>query len=91
MNYLSFKLSIKYFFAFLANRSTGLKNDIEKLADLLNICKHPDHTITLEAISKFVLNRLNKHVIEDPSTVLPKVNIDTRTAKLYFQYINKIC
>lgn len=51
------------------------KEGVEKLADLLNISKHPDHLITLEAIHKFILQRLNSEAIKNPSTVLPKVNI----------------
>lgn len=51
------------------------KEGVEKLADLLNISKHPDHLITLEAIHKFILQRLNSEAIKNPSNVLPKVNI----------------
>ncbi|VVC25064.1 Protein of unknown function UPF0568 [Cinara cedri] len=51
--------------------SADFKKGVEELADLLNICKHPDQTITLEAISKFIVNRLNEDAIKDPSTVLP--------------------
>lgn len=43
------------------------------LADLLNISKHPDHIITLEAISAFITKRLSAKAINNPSAVLPKV------------------
>ncbi|KAL4104582.1 hypothetical protein QTP88_019876 [Uroleucon formosanum] len=52
--------------------SSDFKEGIEKLADLLNISKHPDHKITLEAIHKFIIKRLNEEVINNPSSILPK-------------------
>lgn len=55
--------------------SIDFKEGVQKLADLLNISKYPDHLITLEAIHKFILQRLNSQAIENPSNVLPKVNI----------------
>jgi len=57
---------------FLVN-SSDFKEGIEKLADLLNISKHPDHKITLGAIHKFIIKRLNEEAINDPSSIIPKV------------------
>jgi len=53
--------------------SSDFKEGIEKLADLLNISKHPDHKITLGAIHKFIIKRLNEEAINDPSSIIPKV------------------
>lgn len=53
--------------------SNDFKEGIEKLADLLNISKHPDHKITLRAIHKFIIKRLNEEAINDPSSIIPKV------------------
>lgn len=54
--------------------STEFKEGIEQLADLLNISKHPNHIITLEALHKFIVKRLNSEAVKNPSSVLPKVN-----------------
>lgn len=62
------------YFSILVN-SNDFKEGVEKLADLLNISKHPDHIITLEAIHTFITKRLNAEAIKNPSIVLPKVNI----------------
>lgn len=61
--------------------SSDFKEGIEKLAGLLNISKHPDHKITLEAIHKFIIKRLNEEAIKNPSLILPKV------PKIYCKYI----
>lgn len=53
--------------------SNDFKEGVEKLADLLNICKHPDHIITFEAIHTFIEKRLSAKAIKNPSAVLPKV------------------
>lgn len=47
------------------------------IAELLHISKHPDHLITFEAIHKFIVRRLNAEAIKDPSSVLPKVSVDS--------------
>ncbi|XP_025422478.1 RNA transcription, translation and transport factor protein isoform X2 [Sipha flava] len=52
--------------------SDDFKKGVEKLADLLNISKHPDHIITLEAVSAFIEKRLSAKAINNPSAVLPK-------------------
>lgn len=68
--FIFFKFIISKYF--LVN-SSDFKEGIEKLADLLNISKHPDHKITLEAIHKFIIKRLNEEAINNPSSILPKV------------------
>ncbi|XP_050530437.1 RNA transcription, translation and transport factor protein isoform X2 [Daktulosphaira vitifoliae] len=52
--------------------SQEFKEGVEKLADLLNISKHPNHLVTLEAIRNLVCKRLSDDCIKNPSSVLPK-------------------
>ncbi|XP_050425894.1 RNA transcription, translation and transport factor protein [Adelges cooleyi] len=52
--------------------SCEFKEGVESLADILNISKHPDHIVTLEAIRTLIAKRLNEECIKDPLSVLPK-------------------
>jgi RLL motif-containing protein 1 len=45
---------------------------VNNLADCLNVPKHPDHLITLQAVSKYVSTRLTGSAIQDPSSVISK-------------------
>jgi len=45
---------------------------VEKLADFLNVPKHPDHLITLQAVSSFVNSRLTAAAIQKPDSVIPE-------------------
>lgn len=46
---------------------------VNALADVLKITKHPDHLITLKAISKLVKARLSNEALEKPDSVIVKV------------------
>jgi len=45
---------------------------VNNLADFLKIQKHPDHLITLQAICKFVAQRLNPKAIQSPESIVPE-------------------
>lgn len=45
---------------------------VEALADSLQISKHPDHLVTLQAICKLVAARLNPKALSNPSAVIPQ-------------------
>jgi len=45
---------------------------VNTLADFLNINKHPDHLVTLQAICKLVSHRLNPKAIQNPKSVIPE-------------------
>jgi RLL motif-containing protein 1 len=45
---------------------------VNKLADFLHVPKHPDHLITIQAVSSFVNSRLNQAALQDPSSVIPE-------------------
>lgn len=77
-------LRIKKMFFLLLVYSTEFKEGIEKLADLLNISKHPDHINTLKAIHTFVTTRLSTEAIKNPSIVIPKVNIIINFLQILF-------
>lgn len=53
--------------------SADFKNGVNKLAALLKITTHPDHLVTLQAISKVVTERLNAECVKNPNAVVPKV------------------
>lgn len=53
--------------------SEDFKNGVNTLAQMLNITCHPDHLITLQAVSKVVCERLNAEAIQNPDSVIPKV------------------
>lgn len=46
---------------------------VNSLAKLLNITPHPDHLITLQAISKLICTRLHSQALQNPDLVLVKV------------------
>lgn len=50
------------------------KKGVNALAQLLNVTQHPDHLITLKAISQVVCQRLSAEALENPSTVVVKGN-----------------
>lgn len=45
---------------------------VESLADLLQITKHPDHLVTLQAICSLVVTRLNPKALQNPASVVPE-------------------
>ncbi|KAF4526597.1 hypothetical protein B566_EDAN006412 [Ephemera danica] len=53
--------------------SPDFKAGVNALAKLLNITCHPDHLITLKAVSKVVAARLTPEALENPHTVIIKV------------------
>lgn len=52
--------------------SPDFKAGVNALAKLLNIACHPDHLITLKAVSKVVAARLTPEALENPHTVIIK-------------------
>lgn len=56
--------------------SEDFVNGVNSLAKLLNIPRHPNHLITLEACSKFVIKRLNPNVVQNPKIVIPEGKVD---------------
>ncbi|XP_046402283.1 RNA transcription, translation and transport factor protein [Ischnura elegans] len=46
------------------------KKGVNTLAQLLNVTQHPDHLITLSAISKVVTQRLSAEALENPKSVI---------------------
>eukprot|EP00090_Calanus_glacialis_P046066 TRINITY_DN8860_c0_g1_i1.p1 TRINITY_DN8860_c0_g1~~TRINITY_DN8860_c0_g1_i1.p1 ORF type:complete len:250 (+),score=83.32 TRINITY_DN8860_c0_g1_i1:65-814(+) len=48
------------------------KAGVEALAGSLQITKHPDHLVTLQAICKLVATRLNPKALSNPSSVVPQ-------------------
>uniref|UniRef100_A0A1B6E935 RNA transcription, translation and transport factor protein n=1 Tax=Clastoptera arizonana TaxID=38151 RepID=A0A1B6E935_9HEMI len=52
--------------------SSEFKDGVNSLAKLLNVNPHPDHLITLRALSRLVCKRLNTDAIENPDLVVPK-------------------
>ncbi|XP_072158093.1 RNA transcription, translation and transport factor protein [Bemisia tabaci] len=52
--------------------SQAFKDGVNALAKLLNITCHPDHLVTLKAISQFVCQRLRPEVIEKPEQFIVK-------------------
>jgi len=55
--------------------SDDFKAGVVKLAKMLNVVNHPDHLVTLRAISKLVRTRLNPDALAKPETVVIKVYI----------------
>lgn len=53
--------------------SDDFKNGVKSLAQILNITPHPNHFITLQAISKVICERLNPEALENPSFIIPEV------------------
>nr|CAG4638640.1 EOG090X0ARU [Cyclestheria hislopi] len=52
--------------------SVEFKQGVNTLAGILNIPRHHDHLITLEAITNFVKERLNAEALADPSKLIIK-------------------
>lgn len=52
--------------------SPDFKKGILALAQLLNITPHPDHLITLKAVSKVVRERLSQEALDNPSNIIVK-------------------
>ncbi|XP_049858216.1 RNA transcription, translation and transport factor protein isoform X1 [Schistocerca gregaria] len=52
--------------------SPDFKKGVNALAQLLNVTAHPDHLITLKAISKVVCQRLSADALENPQSVIVK-------------------
>lgn len=52
--------------------SAEFKNGVNMLAKLVNITLHPDHLITLRAVSKLICQRLSTEALENPDSVVPK-------------------
>lgn len=57
----------------VAVQSADFKKGVNTLAQLLQITSHPDHLITLKAVSKVVCQRLSAEALENPSSVIVKV------------------
>lgn len=53
-------------------QSADFKAGVETLADLLDVAKHPDHLVTLEAVAKVVKERLDPSVLQDSSRTSAK-------------------
>ncbi|KDR10556.1 UPF0568 protein C14orf166 homolog [Zootermopsis nevadensis] len=53
-------------------QSADFKKGVNTLAQLLQITSHPDHLITLKAVSKVVCQRLSAEALENPSSVIVK-------------------
>ncbi|XP_045594137.1 RNA transcription, translation and transport factor protein [Procambarus clarkii] len=51
-------------------KSPEFRDGINRLAQQLNITAHPDHLITLKAISKLVSTRLSAEAIQNPGEVI---------------------
>lgn len=56
-------------------QSDECKIGVAKLAKMLNIVNHPDHLVTLRAISKLVKTRLNHDALANPDAVIVKVSV----------------
>lgn len=48
------------------------------MAQLLQVTAHPDHLVTLRALSRLVSQRLTAEALENPDTVIPKVGLRLR-------------
>ncbi|XP_034250804.1 RNA transcription, translation and transport factor protein isoform X2 [Thrips palmi] len=52
--------------------SSDFKKGVIALAQILNITPHPDHLVTLKAVSKVVRERLNQDALDNPSNIIVK-------------------
>lgn len=59
-------------------------NGVKTLANLLKVTQHPDHTVTLKAITKVVKSRLAPECLKNPNSVILKVG------KKYFFFFSKM-
>jgi RLL motif-containing protein 1 len=57
----------------VAVESADFKKGVNTLAQLLRVSCHPDHLITLKAVSKTVSQRLSAEALENPSSMIVKV------------------
>lgn len=48
-------------------------NGVNSLASTLKVAKHPDHMVTLKAISKVVRERLSPQCLKNPNSIIVKV------------------
>lgn len=55
--------------------SGDFKNGVNALAQLLQVTPHPDHLVTLRALSRLVSQRLTAEALENPDTIIPKVHV----------------
>lgn len=46
---------------------------VNKLANLVKVTPHPDHLVTLRAVSKVVQDRLSQNALENPNSVIVTV------------------
>ena len=69
---LQFSLSmLKSPFFFCSVASDDFKQGVYKLADLLKVPKHPDHLITLDAITTLIKDKFNVETLKEASTKFP--------------------
>lgn len=54
------------------------KKGVLALAHILNVTPHPDHLITLQAVSKVVRERLSQDALDNPSKFIVKVFLNLR-------------
>jgi RLL motif-containing protein 1 len=57
----------------LTVQSEEFKVGVNALAKLLDVTCHPDHLVTLKAVSQVVAARLTPEALEKPDTVIIKV------------------
>lgn len=55
--------------------SADFKKGVNTLAQMLHVSSHPDHLITLKAVSKVVCQRLSAEALENPERLIVKVQI----------------
>lgn len=55
--------------------SSDFKKGVNTLAQLLRVSSHPDHLITLKAVSKVVCQRLSAEALENPERLILKVRV----------------
>nr|CAD7393752.1 unnamed protein product [Timema cristinae] len=65
---LSFAVRLEY----SDNGNADFKKGVNALARLLNVTAHPDHLITLKAVSKVVQRRISAEALENPDSVIVK-------------------
>lgn len=61
------------FICFDLVESADFKKGVTALAQVLNITPHPDHLITLKAVSKVVREKLNQDALDNQSNIIVKV------------------
>lgn len=63
------------FFCLFVVESEDFKSGVQSLAKMLNVTNHPDHLVTLQAVSKVICERLNSEALQKPDSFIPKVSI----------------